>query len=157
MFVSNEDAKRSVNDTLHSGVARGGYSTQAIARDPSFALAYTGLADSYGLLTEYHTAPATETYASAKAAAMKALEIDDDLSEAHASLAYVRQFYEWDWPAAENEFKQAIELNPNYATGHQWYAEFLSARGRHADALAEIHKAQDNDPLSLIVNAGGRA
>jgi TolB-like protein/Tfp pilus assembly protein PilF len=130
-----------------------GYFTQAVAKDPSFALAYSGLADSYGLLTEYHTAPARETYSPAKSAAMKALELDDNLAEAHSSLAYVRQFYEWDWAAAENEFKQAIELNPNYATGHQWYAELLSAAGRHNEALAEIRKAQELDPLSLIVNA----
>ena len=129
------------------------YFTQAVARDPSFALAYSGLADAYSLLTEYHARPAAETYPKAKAAALRALSLDPLLPEAHASLAYVRQFYEWDWRGAEEGFTRAIALNPNYATGYQWYAEYLSAMGRHDEALAEIRKAQAVDPLSLIVNA----
>jgi tetratricopeptide (TPR) repeat protein len=84
---------------------------------------------------------------------MQALELDPLLPEAHASLAYVHQFYEWDWRGAETAFKRAIALNPNYATGYQWYAEYLSAMGRHDEALAEIRKAQTVDPLSLIINA----
>jgi serine/threonine protein kinase/Tfp pilus assembly protein PilF len=129
------------------------YFNQAVEKDPAFALAYSGLADSYGLLTEYHAAPASTTYAAAKSAATKALEIDDELAEGHTSLAYIKEFYEWDWPGAEREFKRAIELNPMYATAHQWYAEYLSARGRHDDAIAEIRRARQIDPLSLIINS----
>jgi TolB-like protein/Tfp pilus assembly protein PilF/tRNA A-37 threonylcarbamoyl transferase component Bud32 len=130
-----------------------GHFRDAIEKDPSFALAYAGLADSFSLLTEYHALPAKETYAEARSAAMKAVEIGGDLAEAHTSLAYVKHFYEWDWPAAEQEYLRALELNPNYATAHQWYAEYLSAMGRHDEALAEIRKAAEVDPLSLIVNA----
>jgi len=130
-----------------------GYFTQAVDHDPSYALAYSGLADSYSLLTEYHAEAATETYAQARRAAERALAIDPNLAEAHTSRAYIRQFYEWDWSGAEQEFKRAIALNPTYATGQQWYAEYLSAMGRHDEALAVIRKAQEVDPLSLIVNA----
>ena len=130
-----------------------GYFRQAVDRDPSFALAYSGLADSYSLLTEYHAEPADATYAEAKKAATRALEIDDELAEAHTSLAYIKQFYEWDWKGAESEFRRAIELNPTYATAHQWYAEFLSAMGRHEEALAEIRRAGEFDPLSLIIHS----
>ncbi len=130
-----------------------GYFKQAVERDPDFALAYSGLADSYGLLTEYHALPATQTYPEVKRAVTKALELDPDLPEAHISKAYLSQFYEWDWAAAEREYKRALELNPNYATGHQWYAEYLAAMGRHQEALASIKRAQAVDPLSLIVNA----
>jgi TolB-like protein/Tfp pilus assembly protein PilF len=129
------------------------YFRQAIDQDPTFALAYAGLADSYSLLTEYHELPATETYGEAKRAILKALEIDPDLPEARVSLAYIRQFYEWDFTAAEREYRRALERNPNYATGHQWYAEYLAAMGRHDEAMAEIRQALAVDPLSLIVNA----
>jgi serine/threonine protein kinase/tetratricopeptide (TPR) repeat protein len=129
------------------------YFRQAIGKDPDFALAYAGLADSYSLLTEYHEVPAAETYGEAKRAIVKALEIDPDLPEARISLAYIHQFYEWDFPAAEREYRRALERNPNYATGHQWYAEYLSAMGRHDEAIAEIRQALAVDPLSLIVNA----
>ena len=129
------------------------YFTQAVERDPAFALAYTGLADSYSLLTEYHVLPARETYRPAKDAATRALAIDDTLAEAHASLAYIKQFYEWDFAGAEAQFVRALELDPAYATAHQWYAEFLSISGRHDEALAEIRRALAADPLSLIVNS----
>ena len=127
--------------------------TQAVRADPSFALAYAGLADAYGLLTEYHVMPAKETYPNARAAITKALELDPDLPEARTSLAYLRHFYEWDWSAAEQEYKSALALNPNYATAHQWYAELLAAMGRHDEALASIARAQELDPHSLIVDA----
>jgi tetratricopeptide (TPR) repeat protein len=97
--------------------------------------------------------PATETYPHVRDAVAKALELDPDLAEAHASHAYLRQFYQWDWPGAEAEFRRALTLNPNYATGHQWYAEYLSARGRHAEAIDRIRMAVTLDPVSLIVNA----
>jgi len=141
--------KRTPED-LRKSVA---YFTEATARDPSFALAYAGLADSHVLLSEYHAAPPRDTYAAAKAAVTRALALDGQLAEAHASLAYIRQFYEWDWAGAEAEFTRALELEPRYATAHQWYAEFLSAMGRHDEAVAEIRRATDVDPLSLIANA----
>lgn len=129
------------------------YFQQAVDRDPSFALAYSGLADSYGLLTEYHAVPASETYARAKGAVDRALALDPALAEAHTSRAYIHQYYEWDWTRAADEYRKAIALNPSYATGQQWYAEYLSAMGRHDEALAVIRSAEEDDPLSLIVNA----
>ncbi|MGH8241852.1 MAG: protein kinase domain-containing protein [Steroidobacteraceae bacterium] len=126
---------------------------RAVQKDPQFARAYAGLADSYGLLTEYQVLPAQETYPEAKAAALRAVELDPELAEARASLAYVKHFYEWDSKGAEAEFKRALEINPRYATAHQWYAEFLAAMGRHQEALAEIQRAREIDPLSLIVNS----
>ena len=130
-----------------------GYFSQAIEQEPSFALAYAGLADAWSLLTDYHALPARETYPLAKDAVTKALALDDELAEAHASLGYIRLFYEWDWPGAEAAYQRALELDPGYATAHQWYAEFLSAMGRHGEAMAEIDRAVAADPLSLIVNA----
>ncbi len=129
------------------------YFSQAVDKDPRFALAYAGLADAYGLSTEYHAAPATETYDRAKSAVLKALEIDPDLPEARISLAYIHQFYEWNLAAAERQYRRVLAVNPSYSTGHQWYAEYLSAMGRHEEALAEIRKALAVDPLSLIVNS----
>ncbi len=129
------------------------YFSQATAKDPSFALAYTGLADSHALLSEYHAVPPRETYGLVKAAIGRALALDDELPEAHTSLAYMRQFYEWDWSGAETEFLRALELEPRYATAHQWYAEFLSAMGRHDEAIVEAQRATDLDPLSLIANS----
>jgi serine/threonine protein kinase/TolB-like protein len=125
----------------------------ALEKDPTFVMAHVGLADSLGLLTEYHGSPAAETYPGAARAAARALELDETSAEAHASVAYVRQFYEWDLEAAETEFRRAIELNPNYTIARQWYAEFLSAMGRHDEALLEIRHAASLDPLSLIVKA----
>ena len=126
---------------------------QAVEHDPRFALAYAGLADSYNLLSDYESLPAEETYPQAKAAAAKALELDGELAEARTSLAYIEAFYEWDWARAEMQFKSAIELNPNYATAHQWYAEYLSAMGRTREALTEIKRAEELDPVSLIIGA----
>lgn len=94
-----------------------------------------------------------ETYGVVKTAVSRALALDDELAEAHASLGYVRQFYEWDWPGAEAAFHRALELEPRYATAHQWYAELLSAMGRHDEALAEIQRAIELDPFSLIANS----
>ena len=129
------------------------YFRAAVAKDPSFARAHAGVADALMLLTEYHTLPATETYREAKAAVARALEIDDTLAAAHTSRAYLLQFYEWNWPEAEAAFRRALALDPNYATAHQWYAEFLSASGRHDEALSEIRTAIALDPVSLIVNS----
>jgi serine/threonine protein kinase/Tfp pilus assembly protein PilF len=130
------------------------YFNQAIAEDPNYALAYAGLADCYDLLCEYSELSPKESYPKAKAAAIKALELDDTLGEAHTSLAYSLINYDWDWRSAEREYQRAIQLNPNYATAHQWYAECLSMLERHTEAIAEIKKAQQLDPLSLIINQG---
>ncbi|HEX6641765.1 MAG TPA: tetratricopeptide repeat protein, partial [Thermoanaerobaculia bacterium] len=126
---------------------------QAIEIDPQYALAYAGLADCYNLLDIWAGLPTNETFPRAKAAAQHALAIDDQLAEAHTSLAYAIHTYEWDWPAAEREYKRAIELNPNYATAHQWYAEFLTANGRFDEAAEQGKKALDLDPMSPIINA----
>jgi TolB-like protein/Flp pilus assembly protein TadD/class 3 adenylate cyclase len=130
------------------------YFKQAIGADPNYAPAYAGLADSYALLGfhGYGVLPPTEAMPKAKAAAEKALQIDEALGEAHASLAYVTDGYDWDLAGAEKEYKRAIELNPNYATAHQFYGVHLAVTGRHQEAMAEIKQAQQLDPLSLIIN-----
>jgi len=124
---------------------------QAVARDPNYARAYAGLADSYALLSGYTQTPATESMPKARAAALKALELDEGLAEAHTSLALITENYDWDWKTAEKEYRRAIELNPNYATTHHWYAEFLSWQGRFDEAFAESERARQLDPLSLII------
>ena len=124
---------------------------QAIAKDPNYARAYAGLADSYALLSGYTQAPQTESMPKARAAALKALELDEGLAEAHTSLALITENYDWDWKSAEKEYRRAIELNPDYATAHQWYAEFLSWQGRFDEAFAESERARQLDPLSLII------
>ncbi|HYH06426.1 MAG TPA: protein kinase [Thermoanaerobaculia bacterium] len=126
---------------------------QAIEIDPQYALAYAGLADCYNLLDIWAGLPTRETFPRAKAAAQKALAIDDSLAEAHTSLAYAIQTYEWDWTAAEREYRRAIELSPNYATARQWYAEMLTATGRFDEAAAQGRKALELDPMSPIINA----
>ncbi len=123
----------------------------AIAEDKGYALAHTGLADSYALQLDYRGIPVAEGMQRAKAEALKALELDDDLAEAHTSLAWVTFLYEWDWEAAEREFRRAIELNPAYATAHQWYAWLLMALGRTDDALAEGRASLEADPASVSI------
>ena len=130
------------------------YFQQAIEKDPTYALAYTGLADSYTIAGGgYLGLPSSEAYPRGRAAALKALEIDDSLAEAHISLASAKFEYDWEWAAAEKEFRRGLELNPGYATGHQWYAEYLRAVGRQEEGLAEMKRALELDPLSLIINA----
>lgn len=138
-------------DQIKKGVS---YFQQAIDLDPRYALAYTGLADSYILLGSYEILSPKDAFLTAKAAATKALEIDDTLAEAHTSLALIKHRYEWDWVGAEKGFRQAISLNPNYATAYQWYSTFLVTLGRFDEALQMIKKAQEIDPLSLIINTG---
>lgn len=125
---------------------------QAIEQDPNYALAYSGLADTYALLTAYTAHESHIVMPKARAAALKALELDDRLAEAHASLGQVAAYYDYDFPVAEREYRRALELNPNYATAHQWLAEHLSAMKRFDEALAEIKRALELDPLSLIIN-----
>ena len=138
-------------DGLKKAVA---YFDQAIDEDPNFAEAYSGLADSYALLGvwEYGVLDPREAGPKAKAAATKALELDETLSEAHTSLASVGVF-EWDWDTAEKEYKRSIALNPGYATAHHWYAWHLSEMGRNSEAIDEMRKAESLDPLSLIISA----
>jgi len=127
------------------------YFQQAIAKDPNYAPAYAGLANSYALLPGYTLAPASKYMPKAREAALRALAIDDDLPEAHVALALILENYDWDWSTAEKEYRRAIELNPNYATAHHWYAEFLTWRGRFDEALRESEDARRLDPLSLII------
>jgi len=128
------------------------YFNQAVAVDPAYALAYAGLADSYALLPFYADTESAEAFPKAKAAATKALEIDDLLAEAHTTLAHVRMWYEWDWSGAERGFKRAIELNSNYPTAHHWYSIHLSFLERPQEALTEIRRAYELDPFSLSIN-----
>lgn len=128
------------------------YFQQAIKADPDYALAYAGLADSYALLDDWGDTAPRDSFPKARAAAERAIALDDSLAEAHASLAMVREAYDWDWIGAEQEFKRAIELNPNYATAHQWYGLFLASMGHFTEAEAEVRRARELDPLSPIVN-----
>jgi tetratricopeptide (TPR) repeat protein len=129
------------------------YFQKAIDKDPTFALAYAGLADAYVTLPSYTNDTALDAYPRARAAALKALELDDSLAEPHATLGSILYEFDWKFPEAEKEFKRAIELNPNYATTHHWYSEYLLAMGRPDEALNEIKLAQAADPLSLIINS----
>lgn len=128
------------------------YFEQAIRKDQNYALAYAGLADSYGLLALYEAQPPQESFLKSKEAALKALELDATLAEAHTSLAYVKLYYDRDLAGADEEFKKAIDLNPNYPTAHHWRALALTARGHQTEALTEIKRAQELDPSSLIIN-----
>ena len=127
--------------------------TQAIVHDPNYAPAYVGLADCYNLMREYTVMPASEAYPRALAAAQKAVELDDKSSEAHASLAFALFFGAWKVADADREFKRAIELDPNNAVAHHWYATYLYSIGRHAEAVQEIERAQTLDPASKSVLA----
>ena len=127
------------------------YFEQAIAKDPNYAPAYAGLADTFGLVSTWYMAPQGEFMPKARAAALKALELDDSLAEAHTSLALVAENYDYDWRTAEKEFRRAIQLNPDYPTAHQWYAECLAWQGRFEEAFAEIERARRLDPMSLII------
>lgn len=128
------------------------YFNQAIELDSEYALAYTGLAHAHFLLGVYRSCPPKDAFPKAQTAAKRALEIDDQLVEARACLAYVKACYDWDWVEAEKDFRMALELNPNYATGHIWYSDYLSAVGRLDEALAEVALALELDSLSLINN-----
>jgi TolB-like protein/Tfp pilus assembly protein PilF len=126
---------------------------KAIEIDPSYALAYAGLADGYVVIPSYSGNRSKEAFPKARAAAMKALEIDNSLPEAHTTLADVLYEFDWNFQEAEVEFKRAIELDPNYATAHHWYGEFLMSMNRQDEALAEMKRAQECDPLSMIINS----
>src|SRR5258708_1015201 len=131
------------------------YFQQATEEDPKYAQAYSGLADTYALLGDWQYAVMTskEAFPKAKAAAIKALELDSTLGEAHNSLAFILDGFDWDLDSGGKEFRRAIELKPGYATAHHWYAWHLSLLGRYDEAIAEMRKAESLDPLSLIINA----
>ncbi|MCM3878229.1 MAG: tetratricopeptide repeat-containing serine/threonine-protein kinase [Thermoanaerobaculia bacterium] len=125
---------------------------RAIELDPSYALAWGGIADAWGVLGNIKAVPPAQAFPRAKSAALKALELDPHLSEAHASLGFVRRFFDWEWSSAEREFLDSVRLNPGYATGRRWYGQFLSGMGRHGEAVAEVRIALDLDPLSVIIH-----
>jgi TolB-like protein/DNA-binding winged helix-turn-helix (wHTH) protein/Flp pilus assembly protein TadD len=131
------------------------YFDHAIDTDPGYARAYSGLADSYALLGdwEYGILSPQDAFPRAKAAATRALALDDNLSEAHTSLAFILDLYDWGWASAEKEYKRALALNPGYATAHHWYAWHLIVMGRNDEGIAELKKAESLDPLSLIISA----
>jgi tetratricopeptide (TPR) repeat protein len=129
------------------------YFTQAIVRDPNYAQAYAGLADCYNLLREYTAMPDKEAYPRALAAATKAVELDDKLADAHASLGFISFYWTWDAATAEHEFQRALELDPNHVSAHHWYATALSLAGREDEALSEIEKARKLDPTSTSILA----
>jgi len=127
------------------------YFQQAVQKDPRYALAYAGQADSYAQLADFNVLPTREVLPKVKSAAARSLELDEAGAEAHTSLAWAR-FHEWDWAGAEKEFKRAIELNPSYPTAHSWYGEYLMVQGRFDEALVEMNRASDLNPLSPALN-----
>jgi len=124
---------------------------QAIEKDPNYALAYSGLAETYVLFSSYDVAPADDSMPQAKAAALRALAIDDSLAEAHNALGFYLSYYEWDRDGSEKEYRRAIELKPNYATAHHWLGADLSNLKRFDDSLVELRRAEELDPLSPII------
>jgi eukaryotic-like serine/threonine-protein kinase len=128
------------------------YFRQAVEKDPAYALAYAGLADSYVLLGWNSYLPPKEAFPQGKISAMTALQLDPDLAEAHTSMAAILWLYDWRWEEAQAEFKRSLELCPTYPTANHWYAEYAMTMGRHDEALARIKSGQDLDPLSLIIN-----
>lgn len=140
------------NRRTQEGVAEGiRYFEKAIAEDPGYALAYTGLADSYALHVDYRSVPVAEGFERAKAYARKALELDESLAEPHASLAWSLFIYDWDWEGSAREYRRAVELDPGCAVAHQWYAFLLAARGRLDEALVEVLTSLELDPASVSV------
>ena len=127
------------------------YFQQAIEKDPNNGRAYAGLADTFSLMSTWYVGPQDEFMPKARTAALRALALDDSLAEAHASLALIKENYDYAWTEAESQFRRAIQLDPQYATAHQWYAEFLSWQGRFPEAFAESELARQLDPLSPII------
>jgi len=168
LLSEHPPANRKINPAVYEAYLKGRYAwnkrseaalqegiqffKQAIALEPMYAEAFSGLADSYTTLGYFSYLPPREAFPLAQAAAEKALSLDDSLAEPHTSFAYVCFYYDWNWPAAEAEFKKAIALNSNYATAHEWYSIYLTAMLRLDEAKAEIDRALQLDPLSLIIN-----
>jgi tetratricopeptide (TPR) repeat protein len=140
---TEEDLKRAI-----------GFFEEALKIDGNYAMAYTGLADSYATLALLEFMAPHEAYPKAKEATSKALSLNPQLAEAHSSLGLIRFGYDWDWKGAEEEFREAIRINPNYAPAHHFFADYLKAMGRFDEALRQIEKAQELDPLSLAINTG---
>lgn len=131
---------------------------EAIQKDPEYVVAYAGLADGYNTLGYYNYLPPTDAFPKAKAAALNALKRDDTLAEAHTALAFSKMFYDWDWKGAESEFRRALELKEDYAIAHYWYGLNLASLGQPYDAIAQVRRAQQLDPLSPVIGtyvAGG--
>ena len=128
------------------------YFQKAIEKDPTYALAYSGIADYFNLIGYYDLLPSKDAFPKARDAANKALELDETLAEAHTSLAWIKTFFEWDWSGAQRSYKRAIELNPSYATAHHWYAALLGTIGRHNESIAEAKRAQELDPASVAIS-----
>jgi serine/threonine-protein kinase len=144
-----------LNRLTDEGLRKGqNYFQRAIERDPNYALAYAGLADSYIALGGFNALPPQESYPNGKQAAKKALELDEHLAEAHVSLASAMFLYDWDWSGAEREFKQSITLNPGYSDAHQIYSYYLAAMGRFDEGLGEMRQALELDPLSIVKITG---
>jgi DNA-binding winged helix-turn-helix (wHTH) protein/TolB-like protein/Tfp pilus assembly protein PilF len=160
LVTENSDAYRSYlqgryfwNQRSEAGLQKGIVAFQrATEIDPTFALAFSGLADSYTTLGSLSYLSPTQAFPVAKNYALRALELDPSLAEPHASLGYDKFYFDWDWPGAEAEFKRAIELNDRYATAHQWYSIYLAAADRPDEAMKEIQLAREHDPLSLSIN-----
>jgi tetratricopeptide (TPR) repeat protein len=129
------------------------YFNRAVERDPGYGQAWVGLSDALLFLAGENPPDEKDMRARGKAALQKALEIDDTLAEAHASAGLLAMNFDWDWALAEREFRRAIALNPNYATAHQWYGEFLADMGRADEGISEIKRARELDPLSVIINS----
>jgi adenylate cyclase len=143
-------SKRTEED-LEKAIA---YFGEAIHKDPNYALAHAGMADCYTLMGRHLYLPAKEAFEKARNYANKALELNDKLAEAHTSLAAVLMNYDWDWDAAEEQFRHAIHLNPNYATAHYWHSVLLQTKGRLQESIAAVEKAQVLDPLSPVIGMG---
>jgi serine/threonine protein kinase len=129
-----------------------GYFQQAVEKDPNYALAYVGIAESYVLLGWNSFLPPKDAFPQGKAAAMTALQLDPDLGEAHTPLAAALWLHDWQWPEAQKEFKRSLELNPTYPIANHWHAEYMTTMGRHPEAIAQMKNSQELDPLSLIIN-----
>jgi tetratricopeptide (TPR) repeat protein len=151
---TRQKIRRLLKQIEASSASRSGiHHPAAIDLDPLFALPYAGVADAYLNLGGWGRLPFREAYPRAKAAAMRALDIDEKLAEAHVSLAMVLKEFDWDWVAAGRSYERGLQLNPSYAIGHQWYGEYLAALGRHEEAIVTLKRAMELDPLSLIINA----
>lgn len=154
-YLAHLRGRQSWNTRTEAGTRQAiGFFEQALAEDASFARAYSGLADCYSTLALLEFTPPNEAYPKAKEAVGKALSLDPMLAEAHTSLGLIRFQYDWDWRGAEEEFNEALRINPSYAPAHHFFADYLKAMGRFDEALAEIVKAQELDPLNLAINTG---
>jgi tetratricopeptide (TPR) repeat protein len=145
-YFWNKRSEESLNKSIE-------YFQQAIEKDPNYAVAYAGLADSYAVMAISADLPAHEVFPKAKVAAAKALELDDTLVETHATMLRIKSQYDWDWAGVETEYRRALELNPNYPMTHVYYISYLMAAGRMDEAVLSIKRAQELDPLSLVINA----